>query len=116
MSEIVLYLVKYENDQKAAMISNTELQNRANVHKKAIADFGGRPIAQYGSYGEYDMVYIYEMPDKNALAANLHLTDSFGLAKYCKAIPLVSAEDFAVSLTLAGSTPTKYGPASEGKK
>lgn len=113
MSEIVLYLVKYHNDQKAGMISNAELQNRATVHKKAIADFGGKPIAQYGSYGEWDMVYIYEMPDKKALAANLHLTDSLGLAKYCKAIPLISAEDFAESLALAGSTPTEYGPAAD---
>jgi uncharacterized protein with GYD domain len=111
VSEIVLYLVKYHNDQKAAMIGNAEMQDRAAVHKKAIADFGGKPIAQYGSYGEYDMVYIYEMPDKTSLAANLHLTDAFGLAKYCKAIPLVSAEDFAASLALAGDTPTEYGPA-----
>ena len=114
MSEIVLYLVKYHNDQKAGMIGNAELRDRAAVHKKAIADFGGTPIAQYGSYGEYDMVYIYEMPDKKALAANLHLTHGFGLAKYCKAIPLVSAEDFAASLALAGETPTKYSPATDG--
>ena len=114
MSEIVLYLVKYHNDQKADMIATADLQDRAAVHKKAIADFGGKPIAQYGSYGEYDMVYIYEMPDKIALAANLHLTDAFGLAKYCKAIPLMRAEDFAASLALAGETPTEYGPASDG--
>ncbi len=111
MSEIVLFLVKYHNDQKAGMITNADLQNRATGNKKAIADFGGKPIAQYGSYGEYDMVFIYEMPDKKALAANLHLTDAYGLAKYCKAIPLVTAEDFAASLALAGATPTEYGPA-----
>ena len=113
MSEIVLYLVKYHNDQKAGMISNADSRNRATVHKKAIADFGGKPIAQFGSYGEWDMVYIYEMPDKKALAANLHLTDSFGLAKYCKAIPLISAEEFAASLALAGTTPTEYSPATD---
>lgn len=111
MSELVLFLVKYNNDQKAGMIANVDLQNRAAVHKKAIADFGGKPIAQYGSYGEYDMIFIYEMPDKNALAANLHPTDAFGLAKYCKAISLVTAEDFASSLALAGATPTEYSPA-----
>ena len=113
MSEIVLYLVKYQNEQKAAMIDNHKMQDRAAVHKKAIADFGGKPIAQYGSYGEYDMIYIYEMPDKKAIAANLHLTDAFGLAKYCKAIPLLSAGDFAASLALAGNTPTEYSAANE---
>ena len=111
MSVYVLYLVKYENDQKAAMIAEPAMRDRAAIHKKAIADFGGRPIAQFGSYGEYDMVYIYEMPDEKAVAANLHLTDSFGLSKYSKAIPLLSPDDFVASLALAHETPTKYSPA-----
>jgi uncharacterized protein with GYD domain len=111
MGQLVLYMVKYENDQKAAMLSDASKRDRAAIHRKAIADFGGRPIAQYGSYGEYDMVYIYEMPDDKALAANLHLTDSFGLAKYAKAIPLMDAGDFVASLALANDTPTQYGPA-----
>ncbi|MDP6566760.1 MAG: GYD domain-containing protein [Alphaproteobacteria bacterium] len=114
MANLVLYLVKYENAAKAGMIAKADLRDRADVHKRAIADFGGRPIAQYGSYGEYDMVYIYEMPDDKALAANLHLTDSLGLAKYCKAIPLMSSDDFAASLALAHDTPTGYGPATDG--
>ena len=109
----VLYLVKYYNDQKAAMIAKSEMRDRAEVHRKAISDFGGRPIAQYGSYGEWDMVYIYEMPDQTALAANLHLTDSFGLAKECKAIPLMDMDDFIESFDLANRTETKYGPAAD---
>ena len=111
MSVLVLYLVKYENDQKAAMLKTPETQDRAAVHRQAITDFGGKPIAQYGSYGEYDMVYIYEMPDEKALAANLHLTDSYGLAKYSKTIPLTSSDDFAASLQLAEDTVTDYAPA-----
>ena len=111
MSILVLYMVKYENDQKAAMLQNTNTQDRATIHRNAIADFGGKAIAQFGSYGEFDMVYIYEMPDETALAANLHLTDSFGLAKYSKAIPLIDSDDFVKSLQLAAETPTGYTPA-----
>ena len=111
MGVLVLYMVKYENDQKAGMVATPKTRDRAAIHRKAIADFGGRPIAQYGSYGEYDMVYIYEMPDDKALAANLHLTDSYGLAKYSKAIPLMSSDDFAASLKLADETATEYAPA-----
>ncbi|ANK82015.1 MAG: hypothetical protein TEF_15370 [Rhizobiales bacterium NRL2] len=113
MGQLVLYMVKYENDQKRAMVKNPDMRDRAAIHRKAIADFGGRPIAQFGSYGEYDMVYIYEMPDDAALAANLHLTDSFGLAKYSKAIPLMDMEDFVRSMALADETPTGYSPAGE---
>ena len=112
MSILVLYMVKYNNDQKAAMLTSEGQRDRAEIHKKAIADFGGKPIAQYGSYGEYDMVYIYEMPDEKALAANLHLTDSLGLAKYCKTIPLMNKDDFVSSMVLANATDTDYKPAS----
>ncbi|MEL0021001.1 MAG: GYD domain-containing protein, partial [Rickettsiales bacterium] len=109
----VLYLVKYHNDQKAAMLARPEMRDRAEVHKKAIADFGGKPIAQYGSYGEWDMVYIYEMPDQTSIAANLHLTDSFGLAMESKAIPLLTMEDFVESLKRAAETETSYSPATD---
>ena len=112
MSVLVLYMVKYHNDPKAAMVASEQHRNRAEVHKKAIADFGCKPIAQYGSYGEFDMVYIYEMPNDQALAANLHLTDSLGLAKYSKTVPLMHMPDFVESLRLANDTDTSYGPAS----
>jgi uncharacterized protein with GYD domain len=108
MSQLVLYLVKYENDKKAEMLEKPAMRERAAIHRSAIADFGGKPIAQYGSYGEYDMVYIYEMPDDKALAANLHLTDSLGLAKYCKAIPLMDNDSFVESLRMAKETETGY--------
>ena len=58
MSVLILYSVKYHNDEKAGMISDEEQRDRAQAHRKAIIDFGGKPIAQYGSYGEHDMVYI----------------------------------------------------------
>ena len=93
------------------MLTSDEQRDRAEVHKKAISDFGGKPIAQYGSYGEYDMVYIYEMPDESAVAANLHLTDSFGLAKYSKVIPLITPEQFSASMALAAGTSTEYSSA-----
>ena len=107
----VLYLVKYHNEQKATLVARSEMRDRAEVHRKAIADFGRKPIAQFGSYGEWDMVYIYEMPDQTALAANLHLTDSFGLAMNSKAIPLLHMDDFVKSMELAKKTETEYSPA-----
>lgn len=108
MGILVLYLVKYHNHQKVGMINDNTQRDRAEVHRQAIADFGGKPIAQYGSYGEYDMAYIYEMPDEKSLAANLHLTDSLGLAKYCKTIPLIDQDEFVESLKLAQNTNTNY--------
>ncbi len=51
------------------------------------------------------------MPDNVHLAANLHLTDSFGLAKYSKAIVLMDEDEFSQSMALAKDTPTEYSPA-----
>lgn len=109
----VLYLVKYENDQKAAMVETVAMRDRAAIHRQAIADFGGTPIAQYGTHGEYDMAYIYEMPDQAHLAANLHLTDSFGLAKYSKTVVLMDMDEYVESYEIAQKTPTKYSAATE---
>lgn len=39
---------------------------------------------------------------------NLHLTDSLGLAKYCKAIPLMDNDSFVESLRMAQETETSY--------
>ena len=47
MGILVLYLVKYHNDQKVGMINDDTQRDRAEVHRQAIADFGGKPIAQY---------------------------------------------------------------------
>ena len=113
MSVYVLYLIKYNADQKTAMMEKPAMRDCAAVHKKAIADFGGRPIAQFGSYGEWDMVYIYEMPDEKAVAANLHIADASGLAKASLAIPLMPNEDWVASLEIARTTPTAYGSATD---
>ena len=37
--------------------------------------------------------------------------DSYGLAKYSKAIPLMNSDDFSSSLQLDADTPTAYAPA-----
>ena len=104
-------MVKYENDQKAAMLTTPEMRDRAAIHRAAISDFDSTPSAQYGSYGEYDMIYTYAMPNDKALAANLHLTDWYGLAKYSKAIPLMGSDDLVVSMKMADDTVISYVPA-----
>ena len=58
MGILVLYMVKYHNDQKAAMMARPEMRDRAEVHKKAIMDFGGTPIAQFGSYGAVSYTHL----------------------------------------------------------
>jgi uncharacterized protein with GYD domain len=106
MPTMVALLIKYNDDQKAGMLISPS--NRAEVSANAVAEYGGKLIAAYGSYGEYDMMFIYEMPDQKALAANLHLVDGLGLAKYSKIIPLMPNPDFVESQRMAATNKTNY--------
>lgn len=76
--------------------------DRAKVSERAVAAFGGKKIATYGTLGEYDMLFIYEMPDTFNAVANLHLMDGFGVAKYSKVIPLIGEADFLRTQIVAG--------------
>lgn len=102
----VMLLIKYNDDQKAQMLKAPS--DRVAVSKKAVEHLGGKPIVSFGTYGEYDMVFIYEMPDATSLAANLHLVDGFGVAKATKIIPLISAEEFFESQSIAAKALGSY--------
>jgi len=101
MTITVGLLIKYNDDQKEGMIKSPS--DRAKVSAAAVAEYGGKLLAAYGSYGEYDMLFIYEMPNEQVLAANLHLVDGHGVAKYSKVIPLMSNEDFVESQAMAAN-------------
>jgi len=105
---LVALLIKYNDDQKANMIASPS--DRAAVSERAVAHFGGRKIATYGTYGEYDMMFIYEMPDDFSVAANLHLVDGMGVAKYTKVIPLFSSDTFLKTQEAARDAKLSYSP------
>ncbi len=106
MSVTVALLIKYENQRKAEMLDSPS--DRAEVSRNAVAAMGGRLLHAYGSCGEYDMLFIYEMPDMASVAANMHLADATGMSKYHKIIPLFSNEDFLASQVKAGGLRDSY--------
>lgn len=106
MSVTVALLIKYENQRKAEMLDSPS--DRAEVSRNAVAAMGGRLLHAYGSCGEYDMLFIYEMPDMASVAANMHLADATGMSKYHKIIPLFSNDDFMASQVKAGELRASY--------
>jgi uncharacterized protein with GYD domain len=106
MAALVALLIKYNDDQKANMVAAPS--DRAKNSASAVAHFGGRAVATYGTFGEYDMLYIYEMPDHFSVAANLHLVDGFGAAKYSKVIPLFTADEFLQTQVAAHNATHSY--------
>jgi ABC-type sugar transport system ATPase subunit len=73
-----------------------------------IRGMGGRLLHAYGTCGEYDMMFIYEMPDMASVAANMHLAEATGMSRYHKVIPLFSNEEFVASQVKAGQLRDSY--------
>ena len=106
MTVTVAMLIKYENARKAEMLDNAS--DRAEVSRNAVAAMGGRLLHAYGTCGEFDMMFIYEMPDMASVAANMHLAEATGMSRYHKVIPLFSNEEFVASQIKAGELRDSY--------
>ncbi len=106
MTVTVAMFIKYENDKKSEMLSSPS--DRRAVSQKAVAAMGGKVIDAYGSCGEYDMMFIYEMPDMATVAANMMLADASGMSKTHKIIPLFTNDEFMAAQIKAGNMRDSY--------
>ncbi|MGI9476104.1 MAG: GYD domain-containing protein [Hyphomicrobiaceae bacterium] len=106
MTITVALLIKYNNDKKKEMLDAPS--DRAAVSRKAVSAMGGKLLHAWGTCGEYDMMFVYEMPDMTTVAANMHLAEATGMSKYHKIIPLFSNEDFVESQRRAGTLRDSY--------
>lgn len=106
MTVTVALLIKYKNERKAEMLQNPS--DRAEVSRKAVGAMGGKLLHAYGTLGEYDMMFIYEMPDMATVAANMHLAEEADMSAHHKIIPLFSNEDFVASQVNAGAMLDSY--------
>ena len=106
MTVTVALFIKYENDKKAGMIVTPS--DRAEVSRKAVSAMGGRLLHAYGTCGEFDMMFVYEMPDMASVAANMMLADASGMSKYHKIIPLFGNDEFVAAQSKAGAMADSY--------
>ncbi|MFK8036432.1 MAG: GYD domain-containing protein [Hyphomicrobiales bacterium] len=106
MTVTVALLIKYENDKKAEMLDSSS--DRAAVSRNAVGAMGGKLLHAWGTCGEYDMMFVYEMPDMATVAANMHLADATGMSKHHTIIPLFSNDDFVASQEKAGAMRDSY--------
>jgi uncharacterized protein with GYD domain len=102
----VALLIKYNNDKKEEMLDTPS--DRAEVSRKAVAAMGGKLLHAWGTCGEYDMMFVYEMPDMATVAANMHLAEATGMSKHHKIIPLFSNDEFVASQKRAGQLRDSY--------
>jgi uncharacterized protein with GYD domain len=97
----------YTPEAWAALAKNP--QNREDVLRALIEKFGGRLVSFYYCFGEYDGVFISEMPDETTITAAVLAAISPGHVKAVKTTVLLTTEQTMEAMRKAGGQ-TYQGP------
>ena len=97
-----LYMTQagYTSEAWAALTQNPE--NRGEAIGRLAESMGGRVLSFYNSFGEYDVVVIYEAPDESTAAAIVLAAVSPGHLSSVKTTVLLSAEEGMEAMRKAG--------------
>jgi uncharacterized protein with GYD domain len=97
-----LYMTQagYTSEAWAALTQNPE--NRGEAIGRLAESMGGRLLSFYNSFGEYDLVVIYEAPDESTAAAIVLAAVSTGHLSSVKTTVLLSAEEGMQAMRKAG--------------
>ncbi len=77
--------------ERAAFENFASIEDRDRKAKKIIESLGGKLIAQYYTFGEYDFVVIVDMPSKENLVKLLSIIAKFGTV-HTKTLETIPAE------------------------
>jgi len=92
--------VAYDSEAWAALAQNPE--DRSEVFGRTAETLGGRMLSSYNSFGEYDVVVIYEAPDQSTAAAIEVAARAPGHLSAVKTTALLSAEEGLEAMRKAG--------------
>jgi len=100
-----LLQVSYASDALKKLIAKP--QDRGEMVRKAIEKLGGSVTGTWFSFGDYDIVSLFELPD-NVTAASFALAIAAGgSVKAAKTTPLLTMEEGMAALKKAGASPYK---------
>jgi len=97
-----LIQVAYTPEATAALIKKPH--DRATVVGKAIEKLGGKMTGFWLSFGDYDVIGIFEMPDNISAAAFALAIGAGGACKSVKTTPLLTLEEGIAALKKAGGS------------
>jgi uncharacterized protein with GYD domain len=101
--EMASYLIQAKYTSEAFLALVKKPQDRTTAIKASVEKLGGSVVGQWGSFGEFDVVLIVDMPDAvSALAFKLAVLAG-GAVKSSVFTPLVSVEEAAAAAKKAGS-------------
>ena len=92
--------VGYTSEAWAALAHNPE--DRSEAFGGLAERMGGRMLSFYNSFGEYDVLVIYEAPDESTAAAIIVAAISAGHLSKAKTTVLLSAEEGMEAMRKAG--------------
>lgn len=92
--------VAYNSEAWAALVQNPE--DRSEAFGRLAETLGGRMLSFYNSFGEYDVVVIYEAPDQSTAAAIEVAARVPGHLTAVKTTVLLSAEEGLEAMRKAG--------------
>jgi uncharacterized protein with GYD domain len=95
-----LFQVSYTPEAWAEMIKRP--QNRAEAVKTAIEKLGGKVKGFWLSFGDQDVVGVFEMPDNVNAAAFAMAVAGGGACRSVKTTPLLSLDNAADAMKKAG--------------
>jgi uncharacterized protein with GYD domain len=98
------YLVQVSYTPEALAKLTTKPQDRTDAVRKVVEKLGGTIGPLYLSFGDYDVVGIYEMPDNVSAAAFAFAIAAGGSCRAVKTTPLISTAEGLTALKKAGSS------------
>src|SRR6266542_4802489 len=106
---LYMYQAAYAPESLAAQIK--EPKDRLEVVRPVIEAAGGKLVVGGYSFGDYDVVAIYEAPDDTAAAALALAFGAGGAVKSARTTKLLSGQEWIESLRKAQGLVPQYQPA-----
>jgi uncharacterized protein with GYD domain len=94
--------VAYTEQAWKSLVSNP--QNRVEALRPVFEKLGGRIINAWFTFGDYDSILIYELPDNVSAAAISIAVAAGGACKMMKTTPLMEASEGLEALRKAATT------------
>jgi uncharacterized protein with GYD domain len=97
-----LIQVAYTPETVAALVKKPH--DRAAAVNKVIEKLGGKTTGFWLSFGDYDVVGVFEMPDNTTAAAFALAIGAGGACKSVRTTPLLSMDEGIAALKKAGGS------------
>jgi len=107
-----LYMYQAAYTPESLMAQIKEPQDRIErAAEPVIQSIGGKLVTAGYSFGDYDIVLIYDAPDDQSAAALALAVGAGGAVKAAKTTKLMSGQDWVASLQKAQGVSSVYRPA-----